>query len=312
MEQALWLGSPVATLEGNNTGHRHEQSIKCQALRVMILDELSMNSAELLGALNYVTKKAIRATGTYKKRTDGTTRVFGGLNVVMCVDFWQRQPVTGTWLCANPLDIPAGRAHDALEILWGTGPDSIRKFWSLTELMRCKDPWYKNFLHECRNGTLNEDMYCFITGWPTLVPSEQECRQCWGDIIQDPVLGRYQETWADVFLQGADMSTHIDSFECAACKKSRSQRKRVLSLDAGAHAVSDQERLAAEARRPPYTDAPALYSFNVPRYFNILLRAREFARHWRSELFWCHAVDIPLHPGDCDLPEDAIQRKLIS
>ena len=79
------------------------------------MDELSMNSAELLGALNYVTKKVIRVAGTYRKRADGTTRVFGGLDVVMCADFWQLKPVTGTWLCANPLDVPAGRAQDTLE-----------------------------------------------------------------------------------------------------------------------------------------------------------------------------------------------------
>ena len=136
-----WSGIPVRSTDGNNTGDRHQQSIKCQALRVMILDELSMNSAELLGALNFVTSKAIRVNGTYKKRKDGTSRVFGGVNVVMCVDFWQLKPVTGTWLCDNPLDIPAGRARDALEILWDTGPDSIRHFWSLTQMMRCKDPW---------------------------------------------------------------------------------------------------------------------------------------------------------------------------
>ena len=108
------------------------------------------------------------------------------------------------------------------------------------------------------------------------------------------------------------MSTLIDTFECEGCKKSRSQRKRVLNLDTAAHAVSGHTGLAADARQPPFTDAPALYRVNVPRYFNILLRAREFARQRRSELLWCHAVDIPLHPGDCDLPEDALQRKLIS
>ena len=136
-----WSGIPTRQTDGNNTGDRHQQSIKCQALRVIILDEVSMNSAELVGALNDVVSKAMRSVGTYKKRRDGTSRVFGGLNVAMCVDFWQLKPVTGTWLCDNPLHIPAGRARDALEILWDTGPDSIRNFWSLTQLMRCKDPW---------------------------------------------------------------------------------------------------------------------------------------------------------------------------
>ena len=49
-----WSGIPARALDGNATGDRHKQSIKCQALRVIILDELSMISAELLGSLNYV------------------------------------------------------------------------------------------------------------------------------------------------------------------------------------------------------------------------------------------------------------------
>ena len=54
-----------------------------------------MDSAELLGALEYVVQTAIRRLGTYKVRRDGSVRVFGGINVVMCVDFWQLQLVTG-------------------------------------------------------------------------------------------------------------------------------------------------------------------------------------------------------------------------
>ena len=47
-----------------------KQSIKCQALRVLVLDDLSMDSAELLRAVNY----------------DGTSRAFGSVNIVRCVD----------------------------------------------------------------------------------------------------------------------------------------------------------------------------------------------------------------------------------
>ena len=63
-------GIPARAVDGNTTGNRHLQSIKCQALRVIILDELSMDSAELLGALEYVVKAAIRVGGIYKKRQD--------------------------------------------------------------------------------------------------------------------------------------------------------------------------------------------------------------------------------------------------
>lgn len=111
-----------------------------------------------------VVTKAIRARGTYRYRRRGrerTTRAFGGVNVVLRVDWWQLQPVTGTCLCSNPLDAPAGRAQNAMELLWGTGLDSIRNFWELNELMRCKDPWYNHFRSCCRRGNLPKDIYCF-------------------------------------------------------------------------------------------------------------------------------------------------------
>merc|ERR1712035_175237 len=66
-----WSGIPTRPKNGNTTGDRHKQAIKCQALRVVILDELSMDSAELLGALNYVIKHAVRVENSYKRRADG-------------------------------------------------------------------------------------------------------------------------------------------------------------------------------------------------------------------------------------------------
>ena len=105
------------------------------------------------------------------------------------------------------------------------------------------------------------------------------------------------------------MSKHIEGSECATCRYTRTLRQRVLSLETVPHSASGQARVPAEVRQPPFTDAPALYTFNVPRYFNIQLRAREFARKRNSQLLWCHAVDIPLHPGDRDLPEATLRSK---
>ena len=137
--------------------------MKCQALRVIIIDEVSMSSAELFGALEYVVKGAVRAQGTYKKRRSGEARVFGGVNVVMCVDFWQLHPVTGTFIASDPTLTPAGRAQNALSIFWEDGADSIRSFWQVSELMRCTDIWYNIFLSECRDGKLSINNYCFFS-----------------------------------------------------------------------------------------------------------------------------------------------------
>ena len=212
-----WSGIPCRSVDGNTTGDRHKQSIKCQALRVVIIDELSMISAELLGALAYVMTKAIRIAGTYKKRKDGSTRAFGGVNMIMCVDWWQLQPVTGTCLCSNPLDIPAGRAQDALNLLWGSGMDTVRRFWSLTQLMRCQDVWYNSFLQQCREGNLAKDMYCFFHGLSTYSAATLSC-SCNDDLVDDPVLGRYKRSWAEEFMKGCgDMGTFIKSLR--ACRQ---------------------------------------------------------------------------------------------
>ena len=134
-----WSGIPATNNENSACGDKHKQSIKCQALRVIIIDEISMLSAELLGALEYVVKGAIRPQETYKKRKDEQLRAFGGVNIIMCGDFWQLHPVLGTFLADDPTMIPAGRAQNAMRLFWENHEDSIRSFWPLTQLMRCKD-----------------------------------------------------------------------------------------------------------------------------------------------------------------------------
>ena len=149
------------------------------------------------------------------------------MNIAMCADSWQLEPVGGTWLCCNPLQMPAGRAQDALCMLWGSGPDTIRSFWSLTELVRCKDVWHNSFLEECRNGALHVDTYSFFRGLPTFVAPSLKC-SCNADVASDPILGKYKKSWATSFLKGcANMKALIHETECAACKERRRQRHRV-------------------------------------------------------------------------------------
>ena len=137
-----------------------------------------MISAELLGALEHVIAASMRMHGTYKRRKDGQKRVFGGANVVMCADFWQLHPTGGTFLASNPVFVDMGRAQNALNIFWGGVSedgqlDCIRSLWQLTEVMRCKDPWYNEFMRQCRHGALSLDMYCFSMAYPLLHPHAQ-------------------------------------------------------------------------------------------------------------------------------------------
>ena len=58
-----WSGIPARAVDGGSSGDKHKQSIKCQALRVIIIDEISMVAAELLGGLEYVVSSVIRQQG---------------------------------------------------------------------------------------------------------------------------------------------------------------------------------------------------------------------------------------------------------
>ena len=87
-----WSGMPAcATAEGGiGFGDAQKLSTKCQNLRVIIIDELSMVSAELFGALELAVRKVIGSKHTYKLRKDNSVCRFWGINVLMFVDFHQR------------------------------------------------------------------------------------------------------------------------------------------------------------------------------------------------------------------------------
>ena len=91
--------------------------------------------------------------------------------------------------------------------------------------------------------------------------------------------------------------------ECADCRTERSKRHRVLT---------NADSIAAELHKDPFSSAPALYTFNVPRYFATNLRAREYAKQKNVQLSWCYARDVPLHPEDRDLPQDKLDAKRFS
>ena len=88
-----------------------------------------MISAELLGALEAVVKTAVRVKAIYKKRSNGETKVFGGVNIVLLGDFWQLHPVSGTYLASDPDLVPGyGLARNDVDLFWNDGLDSIRSF----------------------------------------------------------------------------------------------------------------------------------------------------------------------------------------
>jgi len=75
-----WSGIPVMAEDGTvGTKSTTTLSTKCQCLRFILLDEISMVSAELLGTLEAVVRRVVRVRSGYKRRAaDGEDRVFGG------------------------------------------------------------------------------------------------------------------------------------------------------------------------------------------------------------------------------------------
>ena len=67
-----WAGIPVASEEGTSgTTDTSKMSNKCQNLRFIIVDEISMVSAELLGVLESIVRRLVRDRTRYKKHPDG-------------------------------------------------------------------------------------------------------------------------------------------------------------------------------------------------------------------------------------------------
>ena len=96
------------------------------------------------------------------------------------------------------------------------------------------------------------------------------------------------------------MRALIASTECEQCRKDRKARFRVGQN--AARPETEEDRLA-------YSKAPALFNFNVPRYFTMLLRAREFAKAHHVQIAWTYALDTPLHPEDRDLSQEKLEAK---
>ena len=68
-----WAGIPVGEEEGTaGTKDTAKMSTRCQCLRFIIIDEISMISGELLTVLESLVTRVVRARSGYKRRADGS------------------------------------------------------------------------------------------------------------------------------------------------------------------------------------------------------------------------------------------------
>ena len=149
--------------------------MKCENMRVLIVDEGSSASCENLATAELNVRTDTRAAAeTYKvrhgKRRDAKeVRISGGLNVLFFVDWWQLPPVKQTAISANPFDSHAANVRTIMNMFWTRDVDAMNRCIELTEAKRCQDEWLLAYIQECRDGRQTWNMYNFIHGYATSV-----------------------------------------------------------------------------------------------------------------------------------------------
>ena len=70
-----WAGIPVGEEEEGTAGTKDtaKMSTRCQCLRFILIDEISMVSCELLTTLESIVTRVVRIRSGYKRRADGST-----------------------------------------------------------------------------------------------------------------------------------------------------------------------------------------------------------------------------------------------
>jgi hypothetical protein len=239
-----WSGIPVQKGEGcSGTHDANKLSTKRQSLRFLLIDEISMVAAQLLGQLELEISKVTRQRNGYKRRKNGSLRPFGGLNTLLFGDWWQIPPVAGTALFGQPQKTISLTAVHGMNLFWGSPEEAVRTVRELTRPVRCTDAWYNAFLMQCRSGSLKENMYNLFHGFPTALPTRLEDRclptevqdilyktpcRCddWKDVAAD---AEFYEPWIKRFLADGVTGYELVSSECAECHSERQRRRRVLN-----------------------------------------------------------------------------------
>ncbi len=93
--------------EQNDQQRQAEVAKRVLQWRWLIIDEISMVSARLLGLVDEKLRNVVRDIGT-NKWTGGYVRPFARLNVFCVGDFWQLEPPDGGFLGAVPAEFIAG------------------------------------------------------------------------------------------------------------------------------------------------------------------------------------------------------------
>ena len=228
--------------------------------RWLIIDEISMVSAELLARLELRCRELVRDLAQSKYAKDQAyARPFGGLNVILAGDMWQLPPPRGTflgdvpweWLTQCKTKKVAHTVHGQ-ELVWGPSPNGIHGLTELVECERTRDIWLQTVQNEVRNGALSDTNHQFLHGVATRVPGswngqKLECGQA----------------SCQKLLTERATPEKIKRFECHMCKTERQSKARVAD--------------GATETAGNFAKAKAIFATNAVKYHVNKLRAKAWA-----------------------------------
>ena len=217
------------------------------AWRWLIIDEISMVSAELLARLELRCRELVRDLAQSKYAKDAAyARPFGGLNDILAGDMWQLPPPRGTFLGDVPWEWltqcktkKVAHTIRGQELVWGGSPEGIHV-------------WLRSLQNEVRNGALSETNHAFLHGFATPVPGSWNGQR----------LECNQATCQKLLREKAAPEAILRS-ECDMCTNERRSKARVADS-------------AAEAP-PMFAGAKAIFATNAVKYQVNKLRAKAWA-----------------------------------
>ncbi|CAK9060177.1 unnamed protein product, partial [Durusdinium trenchii] len=262
-----------------------QRFVKFQRLRWLIIDECSTAALEVLAALEKHLQDGVRPKNSWKCRKSGVARPFAGLNVLLAGDCWQFPAVKATSLFQNPFKSGQSLAVAALQkILWTHNQNNVQHLFELTQEHRCTDPWLSVILKAARRGAVDQELWSFLHGYPTVHPgSWHPATDTCG--CKNPTCEGLPKIWTQEVLHGNDARTWAARLgdECNVCSAER--RRRCI--------VAEASDFGPNPKDPKFLHAPFIHSFNAAKYVAALLRARWVAAEQNQLLLWAVAQDTP-------------------
>ena len=253
-------------------------SAKAVQWRWLIIDEISMVSAELLARMDLRCRELVRDLAQSKYAPGSAhAQPFGGLNVLVAGDLWQLPPPRGTFLGEVPWEMltkgsskKVAHTVHGQKLVWGSQTENsiIHGITELEQCERTRDTWLQTLQQQIREGALSADNHAFLHGHDTGVPGS------WSGEKLDCENAACQQ-----LLQRKVVPARIRRLECKQCQHERASKKRVLE----GNMRGDEQRKLEQAK--------AVFATNAVKYHVNKLRALNWARQHGQAVKYAIAKD---------------------